>query len=101
MDPFSRYAIKVSVAQICQIIGWTSIQTSPLEILTDILQEYITGLARLAGRYAMLCKQINLVSFFSEFLLIVSTLEVPLNYCCNYIVQNYNLGKFILLSYFR
>ena len=56
VDSYSRHAIRVSVAQICQLIGWTSIHSSPLEILTDILQEYIIKLAKIAGNYATLCE---------------------------------------------
>nr|XP_014274385.1 transcription initiation factor TFIID subunit 3 [Halyomorpha halys] len=57
VDSYTRHAIRVSVAQICQIIGWTSIHSSPLEILTDILQEYIFNLSKIASNYAMLYGQ--------------------------------------------
>ncbi|CAH1393162.1 unnamed protein product [Nezara viridula] len=57
VDTYTRHAIRVSVAQICQIIGWTSIHSSPLEILTDILQEYIFNLSKIASNYAMLYGQ--------------------------------------------
>ncbi|XP_073994334.1 TBP-associated factor 3 isoform X2 [Rhodnius prolixus] len=52
IDSYTRNCIKVSVAQICQVIGWTSIQSTPLEILTDLLQEYILSLARMSKNYA-------------------------------------------------
>lgn len=57
VDTYTRHAIRVSVAQICQIIGWTSIHSSPLEILTDILQEYIFNLSKIASNYSMLYGQ--------------------------------------------
>lgn len=56
IDSYTRNCIKVSVAQICQVIGWTSIQSTPLEILTDLLQEYILSLARMSKNYANHCK---------------------------------------------
>ncbi|XP_076343932.1 TBP-associated factor 3 [Tachypleus tridentatus] len=49
---FAREVLKVAVAQICQNIGWHAVHSSPLEILIDILQEYLTDLARLAHLHA-------------------------------------------------
>lgn len=85
VDAFSRHAIRVSVAQICQIIGWTSIQSSPLEILTDILHEYISGLAKIASNYALLYGQcepnINHVALaFKDMGISVSELEEYVTY---------------------
>uniref|UniRef100_A0A1B6D8S1 PHD-type domain-containing protein n=2 Tax=Clastoptera arizonana TaxID=38151 RepID=A0A1B6D8S1_9HEMI len=50
-DPYGRNVLKVVVAQICQTIGWNAIQSTPLELLTDILQKYIYELGRTAHRY--------------------------------------------------
>lgn len=44
------------VAQITQTIGWNSIQTTPLELLTDILHKYLEELTRQTQRYTELCK---------------------------------------------
>lgn len=65
VDTYTRHAIRVSVAQICQIIGWTSIHSSPLEILTDILQEYIFNLSKIASNYAMLCEYTSVYNLSS------------------------------------
>nr|XP_018905455.1 PREDICTED: transcription initiation factor TFIID subunit 3 [Bemisia tabaci] len=37
---FTRSITKVAVAQACQTIGWHAIQTTPLEVLTDVFQKY-------------------------------------------------------------
>ncbi|KAK9498256.1 hypothetical protein O3M35_004112 [Rhynocoris fuscipes] len=52
IDNYTRHSLKVSVAQICQVIGWTAINSTPLEILTDLLQEYMMSLARITNNYA-------------------------------------------------
>ncbi|KAL1130268.1 hypothetical protein AAG570_013206 [Ranatra chinensis] len=54
VDNYTRESIKLCVAQICQVIGWNSIQTTPLELITDIVQDYIKGLARTTYNYAVL-----------------------------------------------
>lgn len=46
---------KVIVAQITQTIGWNSIQTTPLELLTDILHKYLEEITRQTQRYTELC----------------------------------------------
>lgn len=54
--PYVQQLSKVIVAQITQTIGWNSIQTTPLELLTDILHKYLEELTRQTQRYAELCK---------------------------------------------
>lgn len=54
--PYIQQLTKVIVAQITQTIGWNSIQTTPLELLTDILHKYMEELTRQTQRYTELCK---------------------------------------------
>lgn len=56
VDPYSRNVLKIVVAQICQTIGWHAIQSTPLELLTDVFQKYIHELGRTAHRYGEQCK---------------------------------------------
>lgn len=55
--PYVQQLSKVIVAQITQTIGWNSIQTTPLELLTDILHKYLEELTRQTQRYTELCKK--------------------------------------------
>lgn len=48
--------MKVIVAQITQTIGWQSIQSTPLELVSDLLQKYLTEITRQTQRYSELCK---------------------------------------------
>ncbi|GJQ67755.1 hypothetical protein Trydic_g21073 [Trypoxylus dichotomus] len=52
MNRYSRDMVKVSVARMLQTIGWHSIQSTPLEMLTDILIQYMTQMAKLTNDYA-------------------------------------------------
>lgn len=49
---FSRSILKVSVAQICQNIGWHAVHQSTLELLADILHRYVLEIARTAQAYS-------------------------------------------------
>ncbi|XP_015440338.1 PREDICTED: transcription initiation factor TFIID subunit 3 isoform X2 [Dufourea novaeangliae] len=49
---YSRSVLKMVVAQICQTIGWHSINSTPLEFMVDLMQEYILRLAKLTHQYA-------------------------------------------------
>lgn len=53
---YTQEVLKVVVAKICQTIGWHSIQTTPMEILVDILHRYLSELSKLTHNYATLCK---------------------------------------------
>lgn len=57
--PYVQQLSKVIVAQITQTIGWNSIQTTPLELLTDILHKYLEEITRQTQRYTELCKHTN------------------------------------------
>lgn len=61
--PYIQQLSKVIVAQITQTIGWNSIQTTPLELLTDILHKYLEEITRQTQRYTELCKYFSF-SFF-------------------------------------
>ncbi|XP_072761932.1 uncharacterized protein Taf3 isoform X2 [Anoplolepis gracilipes] len=49
---YSRSILKVVVAQICQMIGWHSINSTPLEFMVDLMQEYILRVSKLTHQYA-------------------------------------------------
>ncbi|KAK0161710.1 hypothetical protein PV327_008129 [Microctonus hyperodae] len=52
MAEYSRGILKIVVAQICQIIGWHSINSTPLEFMVDLMQEYLLRISRVAHQYA-------------------------------------------------
>ncbi|XP_025988155.2 transcription initiation factor TFIID subunit 3 isoform X2 [Solenopsis invicta] len=49
---YSRNVLKIVVAQICQTIGWHSINSTPLEFLVDLMQEYLLRVSKLTHQYA-------------------------------------------------
>ncbi|KAL1490723.1 hypothetical protein ABEB36_013372 [Hypothenemus hampei] len=49
---FTRDHCKIAVAKILQTIGWHSINSTPLEVLTDILSGYITEIAKTTNEFA-------------------------------------------------
>lgn len=51
-EKFTKQALKVVVSQICQTIGWHSIQTTSLEVLIDVLNRYLEELSRATHLYA-------------------------------------------------
>lgn len=52
MDDFIRQTLGISVAQICENIGWHSITDSSIKIMTDILHHYINDLSITSKKYA-------------------------------------------------
>lgn len=52
MDNFIRQSLTISVAQICDNIGWHSITDSSMKMMTDILLHYITDLSVTSKKYA-------------------------------------------------
>ncbi|KAL5234213.1 hypothetical protein ACI65C_001623 [Semiaphis heraclei] len=52
MDDFVRQTLTISVAQICNNIGWHSITDSSMKIMTDILHHYISDLSKTSKKYA-------------------------------------------------
>uniref|UniRef100_A0A146LLZ1 Transcription initiation factor TFIID subunit 3 n=1 Tax=Lygus hesperus TaxID=30085 RepID=A0A146LLZ1_LYGHE len=57
MDDYTRKMIRIAVAQTCLNVGWSTIHSSPLEILTDLLSDYILGLCKRTNNYAFLFNQ--------------------------------------------
>lgn len=55
-EEYSRSVLRVSVAQICQNLGWNATQTSPLELMTDVLERYLEEIAKISHRYSEQCK---------------------------------------------
>ncbi|KAM4678225.1 transcription initiation factor TFIID subunit 3 isoform 2-T2 [Discoglossus pictus] len=53
-ESYSRSLLRVSVAQICQALGWDSVQLTACDLLTDILHRYLGQLCRGAHRYSEL-----------------------------------------------
>lgn len=49
---YSHQVLKVCVAQICQNLGWNSTQSTPLELLTDVLERYLLEVGKVTHRYA-------------------------------------------------
>ena len=54
---YSRSVLRIAVAQIAQHLGWTAIQSTPLELLTDILERYLLETSKYAHRYSEQCKK--------------------------------------------
>ncbi|KAK7490611.1 hypothetical protein BaRGS_00018214 [Batillaria attramentaria] len=51
---YCRSILRVSVAQICQNLGWNATQSSTLELLTDVLERYLQEVGKVSHRY---CEQ--------------------------------------------
>ncbi|XP_030828974.1 transcription initiation factor TFIID subunit 3 [Strongylocentrotus purpuratus] len=51
-DGFCQALLRISMAQICQELGWHSIHSTPCDLLTDVLQRYIQQLATVSHCYA-------------------------------------------------
>ncbi|XP_015772822.1 PREDICTED: transcription initiation factor TFIID subunit 3-like [Acropora digitifera] len=53
-DGFNHGALQIAVAQICQSMGWDSLQKSTHDLLTDVLQKYLEEIAKSAHGYCQL-----------------------------------------------
>lgn len=49
---YSRDHCKIALAKVLQTIGWHSINSTPLEVLTDILARYIQQISKVANEYS-------------------------------------------------
>lgn len=49
---FAREHCKLAVGKILQTIGWNSINSTPLEVLTDLMSDYIKQIAKITNDYA-------------------------------------------------
>ncbi|XP_034939445.1 transcription initiation factor TFIID subunit 3 isoform X2 [Chelonus insularis] len=52
MEEYSRAILRVAVAQICQTIGWHSVNLTPLEFMIDLLQEYIQHVSHFSHQFS-------------------------------------------------
>lgn len=53
-ESYARSLLRVSVAQICQALGWDAVQLTACDLLSDVLHRYIQQLARSCHRYSEL-----------------------------------------------
>ena len=53
---YSRGLLRIALAQMCQSLGWHAVHSTPMELLTDILERYLSQLAGTAHRYCNQCK---------------------------------------------
>ncbi|KAJ8384555.1 hypothetical protein AAFF_G00200880 [Aldrovandia affinis] len=53
-ESYARSLLRISVAQICQALGWDAIQLTACDLLSDVLHRYIQQLARGCHRYSEL-----------------------------------------------
>ncbi|XP_021356961.1 transcription initiation factor TFIID subunit 3-like isoform X2 [Mizuhopecten yessoensis] len=51
-DEYCRNILRISLAQICQNLGWNAAQATPLELLTDVLERYLLEVAKVTHRYS-------------------------------------------------
>ncbi|XP_025157013.1 transcription initiation factor TFIID subunit 3 isoform X1 [Harpegnathos saltator] len=49
---YSRNILKMVVASICQTVGWHSINSTPLEFMVDLMQEYLLRISKLTHQYS-------------------------------------------------
>lgn len=55
-ESYARSLLRVSVAQMCQAVGWDAVQLSACDLLSDVLERYVQQLARSCHRYSELCE---------------------------------------------
>ncbi|KAF3855040.1 hypothetical protein F7725_023095 [Dissostichus mawsoni] len=53
-ESYARSLLRVSVAQICQALGWDAVQLTACDQLSDVLHRYIQQLAKVCHRYSEL-----------------------------------------------
>lgn len=53
-EGYARSLLRVSVAQMCQAVGWDAVQLSACDLLSDVLERYVQQLARSCHRYSEL-----------------------------------------------
>ncbi|XP_067683136.1 transcription initiation factor TFIID subunit 3-like [Haliotis asinina] len=49
---YCRRMLRICIAQLCQNLGWNATQSSPLELLTDVLERYLIDLGKISHRYS-------------------------------------------------
>lgn len=53
---YVRASLGVATAQICQSLGWHSVQKSSHDVLTDVLERYINLVSKRAALISQTCK---------------------------------------------
>ncbi|XP_051976313.1 transcription initiation factor TFIID subunit 3-like [Xyrauchen texanus] len=53
-ESYALSLLRVSVAQMCQAVGWDAVQLSACDLLSDVLERYLQQLARSCHRYSEL-----------------------------------------------
>lgn len=53
---YSRENTKIAVGKILTANGWRYVNTTPLEIMTDVLEDYIKKIAAATVKYANECE---------------------------------------------
>ncbi|XP_077373839.1 transcription initiation factor TFIID subunit 3 isoform X2 [Festucalex cinctus] len=53
-ESYGRSLLRVSVAQICQALGWDAVQLTACDLLADVLQRHIQQMGRVCHRYSEL-----------------------------------------------
>jgi len=48
--------MRVAIAQICQQLGWDAVHSSALELISCIVERYVSDLGQQSHRYSELCK---------------------------------------------
>lgn len=57
---YAKQLAKSAVGKILLTLGWHSIQTTPLEVLTEIFTSYILQMGHMSSEYANQCKALHL-----------------------------------------
>ncbi|XP_026882630.2 transcription initiation factor TFIID subunit 3 [Electrophorus electricus] len=58
-ESYARSLLRVSVAQMCQALGWDAVQLAACDLLSDVLERYLQQLARGCHRYSELYGRTN------------------------------------------
>ena len=53
---YVRASLGLATAQICQSLGWHSVQRSSHDVLTDVLERYINLVSKRAALISQTCK---------------------------------------------
>lgn len=62
-EEFIRRNLTTSVAQICSNIGWHTMSSSTLQMMTDILYEYFKDLAQSVKKFSEICKYLKSIPY--------------------------------------
>ena len=65
-EQYSRHILRVALAQMCQSMGWNAVQSTPMELLTDVLERYMLQLGKYTHRYCEQCEFVCIHTVSSE-----------------------------------